>query len=87
MKVYSLVLACDSPAATAANSSSSRLFGSTTTVRWLLFRGFFCGHATSFLSRGRQHHHTFHLALEALGLGATASAVQPEAQDLLVVVD
>jgi hypothetical protein len=87
MKVYSRVLAGDSLAATAANSRRSRLFGSTTTVRWLLFRGLFCGHATSSgcLGRGRKHHHTFHLALEALGLGATSSAVQ--AQDLLVVVD
>jgi hypothetical protein len=87
MKVYSRALAGDSLAATAANSRRSWLFGSTTTVRrrWLLFRGFLCGHATSCLSRGRKHHHTFHLALEALGLGATASTVQ--AQDLLVVVD
>ena len=86
MKVYSRGLIGGRLAATAASSRRSWRFGSTTTVRrgWLLFRGWLCRHATSCLSRGRKHHHTFHLALEALGLGATASAVQ--AQDLLVVV-
>jgi hypothetical protein len=63
----------------------SRQLGSTTAFRWRLFRGFFCGIATSGLSRGRKQHHTFHLVLEALGLGASSNAVL--ALDLLVVVD